>query len=87
VANNPVILVLHTEIILDDGKLPSGVQLKDIAKKHDEQVWGTTVPVLGLKATRKRGIATEVHVHDSNEQRACGECIEYAQNERNRNNV
>lgn len=84
---DPVILVLHTEIILDDGKLPSGVQLKDIAKKHDEQVWGTTVPVLGLKATRKRGIKTEVHVHDSTMQRACTDCVVYAQNERNRSNV
>lgn len=84
---DPVILVLVTEVILDDGKLPAGVQLQDITKKHDEQVWGTTVPVLGLKATRKRGLKTEIHVHDSTEQRACSECVVYAQNERNRHNV
>lgn len=83
----PAILVLITEVILDDGKLPAGIALADIAKKHDEQVWGTTVPVLGLRATRKRGITTRVHVHNSTERSACSDCIDYAQNERNAANV
>ena len=75
-ANQPVAVVLITEIILDDGKLPAGVTMADIVKKHDEQVWGTTVPVLGIKATRKRGIPTQIHVHNSTYERACQECVD-----------
>jgi hypothetical protein len=84
-ANPPTVLVLITEIILDDGNLPAGVTLDKLTGKHDEQVWGTTVPVLGIKATRKRSIVTKGHVH--NGFGPCDSCIQYAYNERNKDNV
>ena len=84
-AKEPVVLVVHVEIVLDDGKLKPGVNLDTIAEQIDTAVWGVVVPHGEIKATRKRCLKSKAHVHDGTA--PCQKCVNYAYNERNADNV
>ena len=84
-ADKPAVVYLVTEIVLDDGSLPPGETMDTLAKKQDEQTWGTTVPVMGIKASRKRCVPTKAHIH--NGKGPCDGCLAIAYNERNASNV
>jgi hypothetical protein len=83
----PKRLYIRSEIILDEGLLPAGVTLDAITNKMDEQIWGTLVPVLGIKATKERGKSSRVHVHNSSYDRNCDHCMSNAQDEENSDNA
>ncbi len=83
----PIRVYFSSEIILDEGKLPSGVDIDDLCQAIDRQIWGVMVPNLEVEATRERGRETQGHVHDSTQQDACQYCVNTATDGQNRDNV
>ena len=84
---DPVRLYIVSEIILDEGNLPSGVRIETVQDKFDEVIWGTVVPVLKIKATKDRGKRSRAHVHSSTYERNCSHCMNHAQDEENSDNA
>lgn len=82
----PTVLVITAEIVVDDGNAPDSV-LDDIARMVHQNLWGTIVPVLGIKAQRNRAKAVQAHIHESTESDSCRKCMETAMNERNSDSV